>query len=341
MKGKKKVNLQKKSSLFVLMLTVLCSCSPKSDIVSDHVIQRADAQMGQMLDKLDEVEGIKYPRTFENGKMHYVSAPDWTIGYFPGALWYLSELSSNNSERWKEAAKSYTEYMDPVQYTEGLHDTGVMMMASYGNGAHFGYTKEYAPVIIQTARTLMRRFNPQAGVIQSWGNVKDISQTDENSDHRLPVIIDGMIILENLFEATALSQDSTYHKAAVAHADATMKNHFRDDYSSFHLVNYSPITGKPIDKKTVQGYKDDSSWARGQAWGLYGYTVCYRYTHDKKYLTQAMNIAKYILDEFKKIDDGIFYWDYDYEKSPTAPRDASAAALVASALYELQEYTGI
>ena len=123
-----------------------------------------------------------------------------------------------------------------------------------------------------------------------------------------------------------------------ANANVTMKNHFRDDYSSFHVVDYDPVTGAVRSRVTHQGYSDDSFWSRGQGWALYGYTMCYRYTHDQRYLEQAKNVAKFLFSLKNMPEDGIFYWDMKDPAIPDAPRDASSAALVASAFYELQGY---
>ena len=190
-------------------------------------------------------------------------------------------------------------------------------------------------MIIRTAKSLSTRFRPHAGVIQSW-NVNGGWQSERG--WQCPVIIDNMMNLELLFEATALSGDSTYYNIAVSHADKTLKNHYRADYSCYHVVDYNPINGEIRKKQTAQGYADDSSWARGQAWGLYGYIMCYRYTHKPEYLAQAQNIYKFIFTHPNLPKDLIPYWDYDALNIPNVPRDVSAAAITASALYELDTY---
>jgi uncharacterized protein YyaL (SSP411 family) len=185
-------------------------------------------------------------------------------------------------------------------------------------------------VIIESARTLSTRFNPTVGVIKSW---------DNRTKWKYPVIIDNMLNLELLFAATQLSGDSSFYKIAVSHANTTMQNHFRNDYSSFHVVDYDTASGKVIQKTTHQGYSNESAWARGQAWGLYGYTMCYRFTKDKKYLQQAEHIAAFIFKNKNLPTDLIPYYDYDAPGIPNEPKDASAAAVMASALYELSMYS--
>ena len=154
-----------------------------------------------------------------------------------------------------------------------------------------------------------------------------------------PVIIDNMMNLELLFEATKLSGDSIYHTMAVSHANTTMKNHYRQDNSCYHVLVYDTINGSVKQKITHQGIADESDWARGQGWGIYGYTMCYRYTQDAKYLAQAEKAANFMFNHPNMPEDGIPYWDLKSPKIPNEPRDASAAAVIASGLYELYGYT--
>ena len=179
--------------------------------------------------------------------------------------------------------------------------------------------------VLQAARSLASRFNPGIGLIRSW---------DFGKWH-YPVIIDNMMNLELLFKASELTGDPVYRDIAVSHANKTIANHFRGDNSSWHVVSYNDDDTVEM-KTTHQGYSDDSRWARGQAWGLYGYTMCYRFTSDPAYLDQAKKIASLIMDLPTMPDDGIPYWDYDAPGIPDEPRDASAAAITASALLELQ-----
>ncbi|RLD84009.1 MAG: glucuronyl hydrolase [Bacteroidetes bacterium] len=264
------------------------------------------------------------PRTVKNGKTIFVSPYDWTSGFFPGSLWYLYDLT--NDEKWKTKAIEYTETLDTIQYWGGNHDVGFMIECSYGNALKNINSKAYEKIIVQTAKSLSTRFHPKAGIIQSW---------DAGKKWNCPVIIDNMMNLELLFHASKISKDPTYYNIAVTHADTTLKNHFRQDNSSYHVLNYNTETGEVLDRNTHQGYTDGSAWARGQAWGLYGFTVTYRETKDPKYLQQAIKIANFIMTHPQLPTDKIPYWDYDVSKTDTTPRDASAAAITASALYEL------
>lgn len=267
------------------------------------------------------------PRTLVEGKLNAVSIYDWTSGFHPGSMWNLYGLT-NNTE-WKNRANYYTKLLEPLQFYSETHDLGFMIGDSYGNALKYMDNQDYEKVIVQAAKSLSSRFKPKAGILQSWNS---------NDKWQCPVIIDNMMNLEMLFEATRISGDSTYYNIAVAHANSTMRNHFRDDYSSYHVLDYDINTGNILKRNTAQGYKDESAWARGQAWGLYGYVIMYRETKDAKYLAQANNIANFIINHKNLPVDKIPYWDYDAPVTNKTPRDASAAAITASALYELSTY---
>lgn len=270
------------------------------------------------------------PRTLTpDGKLVMVPAKDWTSGFFPGTLWFLYEYTGQ--DQWKEKAQAFTAKIENEKWNAGSHDMGFKIYCSYGNGYRLTKDPAYRDVINQSAKTLSKRFNPKTGCIRSW---------DHNADKwGYPVIIDNMMNLELLFEATHLSGDSSFYKIAVSHANTTMKNHFRSDYSSYHVVDYDTITGNVVKKTTHQGFSNESAWARGQAWGLYGFTMCYRETKNKMYLNQAEKIADFILKNPNLPKDMVPYWDFNAPGIPNEPRDASAAAVMASAFYELSLYS--
>ncbi|RYU90879.1 glucuronyl hydrolase [Mucilaginibacter terrigena] len=269
------------------------------------------------------------PRTLNTkGDLVMVSPKDWCSGFFAGNLWFLYEYTGEKF--WKERSEPFTATMELEKTNGGTHDLGFMVYNSVGNAYRLTHEQKYKDDIIQAAKTLITRFNPTVGCIKSW---------DHQKQWKFPVIIDNMMNLELLFEATKLSGDSSYYKVAVTHANTTLKNHFRADNSSYHVINYDPETGQVLDKKTAQGFADSSAWARGQAWGLYGYTMCYRETGNKVYLEQAEKIAQYIFSNPQMPADLVPYWDYDAAKLGNQPRDASAASIAASALYELSTYS--
>lgn len=275
-----------------------------------------------------EGQELVSPRTLENGNLKLVSSRDWTSGFLPGELWFLYEYT--RKKVWKSEAEKFTARMEREKTNGGTHDMGFKIYCSYGIGYRLTKKAHNKDVIIESARTLSTRFNPIAGVIKSW---------DNRTKWKYPVIIDNMMNLELLFAATKLTGDSSFYKIAVSHANTTMKNHFRPDNSSYHVLDYDTVSGNVIQKTTHQGYTDESAWSRGQAWGLYGYTMCYRFTKDKKYLQQAEKIAAFMLNHPNMPKDLVPYWDFNAPGIPNEERDASAAAVLASGLYELSIYS--
>lgn len=254
---------------------------------------------------------------------------DWVSGFFPGNLWEIASLKGD--KRYAEQARKWTEFLEKEQYDRTSHDVGFKIMCSVGNAYKAEKSPEYKAVIIQSAKTLAKRFNPKVGSIRSWDFNRDVWE--------YPVIIDNMMNLELLFEATLLSGDKTFSDIAIKHANTTLKNHFRKDGSAYHVMVYDSIKGKVKKKITHQGYADESVWSRGQAWGIYGYTMAFRYTKDKAYLDQAVKTAKFMMNHKNLPADGIPYWDLSDKSIPNAALDASSAAIMASALYELYGFT--
>lgn len=265
------------------------------------------------------------PRSIKGDTLAMVASKDWTSGFFPGNLWYMYELTQD--KKWLEKAKEFTAPIEQEKLNGTSHDMGFKIYCSFGNGYRLTKDPKYREIMIQSARTLITRFNPKVGSIRSWDHHAEVWD--------FPVIIDNMMNLELLFWAFKETKDSTFYQVAVNHANTTMKNHFRPDYSSYHVIGYDPQTGAVTKRNTHQGYSDESSWARGQAWALYSFTMCYRETGDKKYLYQAENIGNYILKNPSTPNDLIPYWDYNAPKIPNEPKDVSAATITASAMYEL------
>lgn len=258
------------------------------------------------------------------GKRHLTDIYDWTSGFFPGSLWYAYEMTEN--EKLKEQAIQYTNLLNPIKSFKDTHDLGFMINCSFGNALRLTPNDSIKNIMVETADNLCARFNPEIGCIRSW----------DFGHWNFPVIIDNMMNLDLLFNATRLTGDSTYYKVAVKHAQTTMKHHFRPDYTSYHVISYNN-DGTIESKGTYQGKNDDSAWSRGQAWGLYGYTSCYRETKDAAFLQEAIHLADMIMKRVTT-DDCIPYWDYNAPAGEATPRDASAAAITASALLELSAY---
>ncbi len=320
--------------IFCSLLLSLTACSvrkplkPDAGLIKtiDQNFSDASAQYKVMMKYLPP---DRFPKTFysETKKFETSGSDWWCSGFYPGTLLYIYE-QTHDQALYTETER-ILKVLEKEQYNKTTHDLGFMMYCSFGNANRIAPKTEYRDILINSAKSLASRFDPRVGCIKSWDSKKD----------EYLVIIDNMMNLELLFWASEATGDSSFYKIAVTHAETTMKNHFRPDYSSWHVINYNPETGAVQKKRTAQGYSDESAWARGQAWGLYGYTVMYRKTKDKKFLDQANQIAGFILNHPNLPKDKIPYWDFNAPDIPNALRDASAGAVMASALLELSQYT--
>ncbi|MBC7887872.1 MAG: glycoside hydrolase family 88 protein [Ferruginibacter sp.] len=270
----------------------------------------------------------KFPQSLlPDGTPKDMASSWWCSGFFGGSLWYLFE--STRDTAWRNAAQKWTMAVEKEKNNTGTHDLGFMLYCPFGNGYRLTNNDGYRQIMLTGAASLATRFNPAYGVIKSWDGWKG---------YDYPVIVDNMMNLEFLFWAAKTSGNKFFYNASVTHADNTLKNHFRKDYSSYHVVCYGEA-GKVLARKTHQGFSDSSAWSRGQAWGLYGYTVMYRETKQKKYLEQAEHIAQFILNHPNLPKDKIPYWDFNAPGIPAEERDASAGAVISSALFELSQYS--
>lgn len=317
--------MKRTAALFILMTSMLFqSLAQKKPLVDvDQAFGLAAKQYQLML--ASHPDPTKFPQsTKPNGEPYDRTSDWWCSGFFGGALWYLYEYTGG--AEWKVAADRWTRALDKEKHNTSTHDLGFMLYCPYGNGYRLTGNKDYIEPMVTGANALVTRFNPAYGLIKSW---------DKHADCEYPVIIDNMMNLEFLFWAARQSKDKKLYNIAVTHADNTLKHHFRKDYSSYHVICYLPGT-KVFRKKTHQGAADSSAWARGQAWAVYGYTMIYRETKDQKYLKQAEGIANFVINHPNLPADKIPYWDFD---APNEERDASAAAVFASAFLELSTYS--
>ncbi|TLP71706.1 glycoside hydrolase family 88 protein [Maribacter sp. ACAM166] len=273
-----------------------------------------------------------HPRLIETNKKEWKEIKNdrlmWTSGFYPGILWYMYNLTKN--EKWKKEAIKRTEVFEDFKTITEHHDIGFMMYPAFGLGFELGDKKEYKDILLTSAASLATRFNPKVGTIKSWSNKMHPRWKQHIT------IIDNMLNLELLFWASNHGGGPIYKDIAIKHAETTMNNHFREDGTSWHVIEYDSITGEVLNRNTKQGYADDSRWSRGQAWGIYGYTMVYRETGDKKFL----DFAQKITDAYLKLlpADYIPHWDFDIDTTKDNDRDASAAAVVASGLLELSTY---
>jgi len=322
----------KNNSICTLLLLTLTAIGMKAQTVLEQMeqvvergLQRATSQSLLLADALKERQDA-LPRTFEKEAVQTIRYDHWVAGFFPGVLWMLYENSGN--QQLRQYAEMYTNRVEPAKRMTNTHDLGFMLYCSFGQGYRLTGNRHYLDVIKEGTQSLLTRWNDRLKVIKSW---------ESGPKWQYPVIIDNMMNLEMLCFMTRETGDRRYERIAVHHANTTMKNHFREDYSTFHVVSYDTITGQPHAKNTHQGYADGSSWARGQAWGLYGYTMMYRETLNPRYLRQAQQIGKFLMNHPRLPEDKVPYWDYDAPDIPNAKRDASAAAIMASALIQLSQ----
>ncbi len=324
--------MKRKLCVAVWGMSLLTACSiPKAGAPEwfENAVETSGRQLLYMAEQLENVPDTAcFPRSVkEDGSYRLENAKDWTSGFYPGSMWLAYDLTGD--EALAKEARMYTNRLEDIQYYIGNHDIGFMMFCSYGHALRLKPESKDKQILVNSSESLCARFSPEVGLIRSW----------DFGDWSYPVIIDNMMNLEMLFWASEQTGNSKYRDIAIAHADKTLKNHFRKDMTSYHVVSYSVPSGKVESKGTFQGYSDSSAWARGQAWGVYGYTMCYRFTKNPVYLEAAHKIVRFIMNNRPSEKDYIPYWDYNAPDIPNAPRDASAAAITASALLELNGYT--
>jgi hypothetical protein len=333
-------------SLVSAALMAACSTSPENAFINENV-SFAASQTSLLLQSAGEPTGENYPRNMgADGSLRTTGMYDWTSGFFPGSLWYLYELTAD--EKWRAGAEKWTSTLDPLRTHTGTHDLGFMVYCSYGNAERLAPRPEYKDLLIEAAESLSTRFSDTTGVIKSWNGGRSWG-----SERRwlYPVIIDNMMNLELLFYASRISGEKKYYDIAVRHADTTLNNHFREAGSTFHVVDYDPATGRVLDRVTAQGYSDNSMWARGQAWGIYGYTMTFRETGERRFLEAAIRAADKFIEGLPA--DLVPLWDFNVGAEGYTPgershavefreplRDASAGTIVCSALFELGDLAG-
>ena len=316
-----------------LMAFAACNSSIDKDKGGDERLSLMEQQLGALLTIALEEQRI--PRTVHDEKLRFTGQRfDWTEGFFPGTCWYMYELTQD--EKWKNAALSLQELYIDHRFRTTNHDLGFVFNCSFGHGYRLQKDDKSKQVLIDAANSLITRFNPTVGCIKSW-DVDRGWQSERGWQY--PVIIDNMMNLELLFEVSKLTGDQKYYDIAITHALTTIKNHFREDNSSYHVIDYDTLTGEIRNRHTAQGFAHESAWARGQAWGLYGFIICYRYTKDNRFLEQAEKIASFILNHPNLPEDKVPYWDFNAPNIPDEYRDASAATIIASAFIELDRYS--
>ena len=312
-------------TIILIMSIVACSAVKKEEKIIDvnRVLDLNVLKIKESLNGLNVVDS--FPRNIEQGEMNWgvVGVRDWCSGFWPGVLWYAYEYSGD--EAIKHGAERFTNPLKEIAYTPALdHDIGFMVYCSYGNGYRLTGNEEYKKVMLSAADTLATLYNPNVGSIHSWPIKKEYPHN---------TIIDNMMNLELLYWAAKNGGGKRLYDIAESHANVTMKNIVRSDDAVYHLGSFNKDTGEFIKGFTHQGYADESMWARGQTWGMYGFAISYRETGRLDFLDTAIRLSDHFLERLP--EDGIPYWDFDDPKIPNAPKDASAAAVAACGLFEL------
>ena len=347
---RKNYNYNIKIGVAIMLTTLtLLGCKKtisEKDVFLKETVSFAEQQTNLMLKDVGNPTGDNYPRTMnDEGKLVTTGMYDWTPGFFPGNLWYLYELSGDTT--WRNEAEKWTNTLEPLKTFTEHHDLGFMIYCSYGNAERLAPKPGYKDIIIESANSLASRFSEKTQTIKSWNHRV---AWDGVTEWFYPVIIDNMMNLEMLFYASKISGDKRFYDIAVKHADATLKNHFREDFSTYHVVNYDTISGAALNQANFQGFSDNSTWSRGQAWAIYGFTMVYRETKDQKYLAAAEKAADWYLKHLP--EDLVPLWDFNVGEAGYIPgkmsyasefqeklKDVSAAAVVSSAFFELGEIT--
>ena len=312
----------------------LSSCSAhdagSSAIDADQALAYCDTQIRRTL-TLVQNDSCLLPRSIEADSQTWslVNAYDWTSGFWPGILWYDYQHTGDPAIR--QQAIHYTECLADLLSPghQGDHDLGFQFLCSFVHAYRLTGDERYKQAALDGAAKLAGFYNPTVGTICSWQHMREQMGWPHNT------IMDNMMNLELLFWAARNGGDKAYYDMAENHARVTMENQFRDDYTNYHVAVYDTIDGHFIKGVTNQGLNDESCWARGQAWAIYGYTMVYRETGNKEYLRFAERVADVYLTALPA--DHVPYWDFDAPDIPDEPKDASAAAITASGLLELSQ----
>jgi len=294
------------------------------DLRVDHARHFAGGRLAETAGLLLPAEYPKHTLFYSSWKI--VSAADWSSGFFPGSFWLLFEQTGDVA--WRTPAETWTAGIEDQKFNTTTHDVGFMIFCSFGNGFRLTGDPAYRDVVLQAAQSLASRFDPVVGCIRSW----------DFGLWQFPVIVDNMMNLEILFWAAANGGDPLWYDMALSHALKTIDNHLRADGSTYHVVDYDPLTGGVVDRSTWAGYASDSTWSRGQAWAVHGFTMAFRETAEPALLAAAEAVAGYFVDNLPA--DGVPYWDFDAPGIPNTERDSSAAAIGAAGLLELSALTG-
>jgi len=324
-------------SIVALAVAVAAGCAPSTaptppatpaaaapELSADTVRRDLDVVAQRLVTTAEWLPPTAYPvRTGPDGAWMTTGPTDWTSGFFPGSLWQMYALTRDPV--WQARAETRQAGIEPAKTDDSSHDIGFQILDTFGQDADLTGDARARDVVLTAASTLATRYNPTVGAFRSWDARDDTT--------RFQTIMDNMMNLELMFWASQHGGDPRWAEMAATHARTTGRDFFRPDGGSWHVVNYDQRTGAVISKYTAQGYADDSTWSRGEAWAIHGFTTSYRYTHDPQFLATARTAADYFLAHLPA--DQVPYWDFSLPTTTGQPRDSSAAAVAASGLVEL------
>jgi len=322
----------------ILLLSLILAFTRESwsQQLPDSLIQNALRVSYEHLEAsvLEVKDSTRFPSYApHNLQWSYFNSGGWTSGFYPGCLWLAYELSGRNE--FKTWAKRWTAGLEKEAENTGTHDLGFMFGCSFGNGIKNVSPDEavtYKETLVMAAITLDKRYSPKVGMLRCYWDEPPFSQDTT----LFPVVVDIMMNLELLFWGTEHGAPASLKEHAISHALNTYRDFVRPDGSSYHVVRYNKDSGTIFNKGQLQGQNENSTWTRGHAWFIYGMTVCYRYTKDETFLTKACLLADYFLKRLTP--DNVSAWDFDSKPEYKDTKDASATAIVSSALFELSTY---
>lgn len=302
--------------LFYFLLTAASSFAGSAKLIQN---------VGEQLIRKDSLFNGRFPVYTKEGKWVFSNTPNWFAGFTAGELWYMYEITGD--EKYKTRALVHCDNLIKYSSLSNTHDLGFIFFNSCVKAYKHTGEKKYRDAAIEAARMLLKRFNEKGNFIRAWGELN-------SADREGLMIIDSMMNLELLFWAAEETGGYLFYDAAYKHAITCLNQHIRKDFSSYHVIEFNPKTGDVIKKKTHQGYGDETTWARGEAWGVYGFALAYKYTGDKRFFNASKKMADYFINHLP--DDYVPYWDFDL-KGDTIPRDASAAAIASSGMFLLSD----
>ena len=278
----------------------------------------------------------KFQKAYSEGNF-YRPTPneDWTTGFWTGEIWlayeYARDKMKSEAESLKHAGEIQVQsFLERIDNKLGVdhHDMGFLYSPSCVAAYKLTGNRKGREAAIKAADQLITRYHPVGEFIQAWGPM--------NAPENYRLIIDCLLNLPLLYWASDETGDDKYREIAEKHIHTAIKNVIREDYSTWHTFFFNMETGEPDHGATCQGYRDGSAWARGQAWGIYGCALAYKYTGRKEYIEIFKHVTQYFLEHLPK--DMVPFWDLEFTDGDDQPRDSSSSSIAACGMLEMIKY---